>query len=83
MLSKWCYSRDEFYVGEFDLMIYVLNKEVFDVKDGVCVDVLMPAGIGVEIDKELVRNIASEKPNAWRIVIWREETREQPAWWSL
>jgi galactonate dehydratase len=67
-------------VGGFDLLTYVVNKEVFEVKNKGWVDVPMGPGIGVDIDEDMVRKIASEKPAAWRSVIWRGENGELREW---
>ena len=63
-------------VGGYDLLTYVVKKEVFEVKDKGWVDVPMGPGIGVEIDEDMVGKVASEKPAAWRSVIWRGENGE-------
>jgi galactonate dehydratase len=50
----------------FDLMTYMLNPDVFAVKDG-SIGLLTAPGLGVEINEELVRKI--DKENAgfhWR-----------------
>ncbi len=52
-----------------DLLSYMRNPEVFDVKDGM-VEALAGAGLGVEINEELVREVAAQ-PHNWRNPIWR------------
>lgn len=67
-------------VGGYDLLTYVVNKDVFEVKDRGWVDVPVRPGIGVEIDEGMVRKVASEKNAAWRSVIWRGENGELREW---
>lgn len=52
-----------------DLLSYMRNPEVFDVKDGM-VEALAGPGLGVEINEELVREVAAQ-PHNWRNPIWR------------
>ncbi|KAF7309165.1 Enolase C-terminal domain-like protein [Mycena kentingensis (nom. inval.)] len=68
--------------NEFDLLTYLLNPEIFAVRDGM-VGLLTGAGIGVEVDEERVRaedrkwreggeGIGSEeKAGRWRNPVWR------------
>lgn len=67
-------------VGGYDLLTYVKNKEVFEVKDGGWVDIPAGNGLGLEIDEEMVRKIAAEKNEAWRSTVWRGENRELREW---
>lgn len=55
--------------AEHDLLTYLVNPDVFAVKDGM-VDVLTGPGLGIEINEELVRK-SSENPHAWRTPVWR------------
>ncbi len=52
-----------------DLLTYMLNPEVFSVKDGT-VEALTGPGLGVEIDEEKVRRLSRDAP-AWRNPAWR------------
>ena len=67
-------------IGGYDLLTYVLNKEVFEIKDKGWIDIPAQPGIGVQIDEEMVRKVASERPAAWRSVIWRGENGELREW---
>jgi len=70
-------------VGGYDLLTYVVNKEVFEIKDKGWVDVPTGPGIGVEIDEDMVRKVGSEKPAAWRewrtarVVVNKTENQEE------
>ena len=52
-----------------DLLFYMKNPEVFDVKDGY-VEALTGPGLGVEIDEDKVREMAKDCP-PWRNPAWR------------
>ncbi len=52
-----------------DLLTYMKNPEVFDVKDGY-VEALTGPGLGVEIDEDKVRELAKDCP-PWRNPAWR------------
>jgi galactonate dehydratase len=67
-------------VGGYDLLAYVKNKSIFEVKEGGWVDIPKGPGLGLEIDEEMVRRIAQEKPQAWRSVVWRGENGELREW---
>lgn len=57
--------------GPFDLFTYLKNPEVFDVKNG-AVELLTGAGLGIELDEELIRKNAEEnKDFSWRNPTWR------------
>ncbi|KAL4960448.1 enolase C-terminal domain-like protein [Aspergillus stella-maris] len=45
--------------GDIDLNSYLLDKSVFEIRDGY-VDALKMPGLGIEIDEELVRRISKE-----------------------
>ncbi|KAJ5413944.1 hypothetical protein N7509_000571 [Penicillium cosmopolitanum] len=45
--------------GDIDLNSYLIDKTVFDIKEGY-VDALQKPGIGIEIDEDLVRRISKE-----------------------
>ncbi|KAL4798695.1 enolase C-terminal domain-like protein [Aspergillus venezuelensis] len=45
--------------GDIDLNSYLLDKSVFEIRDGY-VDALSKPGLGIEIDEELVRRISKE-----------------------
>jgi galactonate dehydratase len=52
--------------GEHDLHSYLLNPEVFLVKDGY-VDALAGPGLGIEVDEGAVRRVASEGGEPWKL----------------
>ena len=54
---------------EHDLLTYVQNPGMFDVKDGM-VDASRGVGLGVLIDEDRVRRAALE-PHKWRNPVWR------------
>jgi galactonate dehydratase len=54
---------------EFDLLTYLKNPEVFEVKEGM-VEALQGSGLGVEIDEARVRE-AARTPHRWRNPVWR------------
>jgi galactonate dehydratase len=54
---------------EFDLLTYLKNPAVFDVKGGM-VEALQGSGLGVEIDEARVRE-AARTPHQWRNPVWR------------
>ncbi|BEJ12621.1 hypothetical protein CspHIS471_0210810 [Cutaneotrichosporon sp. HIS471] len=45
--------------GGFDLLTYMTNPEVFEVRDG-HIDLLMAPGLGVQLNEELIRSEAEE-----------------------
>jgi galactonate dehydratase len=55
--------------GGHDLLTYMKNPEVFDVKDGY-VEALTAPGLGVEIDEDKVRELSKDCP-PWRNPAWR------------
>jgi galactonate dehydratase len=52
-----------------DLLTYMHNPEIFDVKDGM-VAALTGVGLGVEIDEDKVRKLSRDCP-PWRNPVWR------------
>lgn len=52
-----------------DLLTYLRNPQVFDVRDGM-VEALDGPGLGVDIDEDKVRE-AARTPHAWRNPVWR------------
>jgi galactonate dehydratase len=61
-----------------DLLDYLKNPEVFDVKDGYVRRPVLP-GLGIEIDEDKVRSI-SDKAGNWRNPIWRNEDGSITEW---
>jgi galactonate dehydratase len=61
-----------------DLLSYMRNPEVFDVKDGM-VAALQGPGLGVEINEDMVREAAKDAPT-WRNPIWRGEDGSVREW---
>ncbi|KAL1695831.1 enolase C-terminal domain-like protein [Schizophyllum commune] len=81
---SWKMHYNSQNMSEADLMTYMLNPEVFQVKDG-RVDVLQGPGLGIEINEPLVRETAKKygemkeyKP--WRNPTWRGEDGELREW---
>ncbi|KXN85828.1 D-galactonate dehydratase, partial [Leucoagaricus sp. SymC.cos] len=65
-----------------DLHTFVVNPDVFQVKDG-HVDVLQAAGLGLEINEELVRSMSekyAKKYPAWRNPLWRGDDGTVSEW---
>lgn len=52
-----------------DLLTYMSNPEVFDIKDGY-IDVLTGPGLGIEVNEALIREMAKDCP-PWRNPAWR------------
>lgn len=61
-----------------DLLSYMRNPEVFDVRDGM-VATLQGPGLGVEIDEAMVREAAKDAPT-WRNPIWRGKDGSLREW---
>lgn len=61
-----------------DLLSYMTNPEVFDVKDGM-VAALQGPGLGVEIDEAMVREAAKDAPT-WRNPVWRGQDGSVREW---
>lgn len=59
------------YNQDADLLDYMLNPEVFTVKNGF-IDLLTQPGLGIQINEEKVRAVA-EKGHCWKNPIWRTE----------
>ncbi|MFT3997497.1 MAG: enolase C-terminal domain-like protein, partial [Asticcacaulis sp.] len=55
--------------GGHDLLSYMTNPEIFDVKDGM-VAALTGPGLGVEVDEDKVRRLSKDCP-PWRNPVWR------------
>jgi galactonate dehydratase len=58
--------------GGFDLLTYMKNPEVFEVRDG-HIDLLTAPGLGVELNEELIRKEAAEaaKLEPWTNPLFR------------
>ncbi len=61
-----------------DLVSLMKNPEIFDVKDG-CVDIPQTPGLGVELDEDVVREMARH-PHSWRNPAWRGPQGELREW---
>ena len=61
-----------------DLLSYMRNPEVFDVKDGM-VAALQGPGLGVEIDEAMVREAAKDAPT-WCNPVWRGQDGSVREW---
>lgn len=66
------------YNEEADLLDYLLNPEVFQVKDGYVERPVLP-GLGVVIDEEKVRE-ASKQGHDWKNPIWRNNDGSITEW---
>ncbi|KIL64099.1 hypothetical protein M378DRAFT_24716 [Amanita muscaria Koide BX008] len=67
---------------EADLHTYMLNPEVFEIKEGY-VTALQGSGIGVEINENLVRKASEiyiQNHPAWRNPVWRGEDGSVREW---
>ncbi|WP_419255968.1 galactonate dehydratase (plasmid) [Caulobacter sp. ErkDOM-YI] len=61
-----------------DLLSYMRNPGVFEVRDGM-VAALQGPGLGVEIDEDIVREAAKDAPS-WRNPIWRGQDGSFREW---
>ncbi|HTF17367.1 MAG TPA: galactonate dehydratase [Chryseolinea sp.] len=66
------------YNEEADLLDYLLNPEVFAVKDGCVTRPTLP-GLGIEIDEKKVREMAV-KGHDWKNPIWRNSDGSITEW---
>lgn len=58
-------------VGDFDLLTYLKNPEVFAVENG-SIALLTAPGLGIELDEEMIRkNAVDHKDFSWRNPTWR------------
>ncbi len=55
--------------GGHDLLAYLTNPEVFDVKDGMIEAIVRP-GLGIDVNEDMVREISRDCP-PWRNPAWR------------
>lgn len=67
-------------IGGFDPLTYVINKEVFQVKEKGWSDIPTDNGIGLEFDENMVRKIDVERSEAWRRIICCSENGELREW---
>ncbi|MGL5625414.1 galactonate dehydratase [Cetobacterium sp.] len=61
-----------------DVLDYLINKEVFEFKEGM-VDILTGPGLGVDINEELVRELSKQEHN-WKNPIWRHKDGSFAEW---
>lgn len=66
------------YNEGMDLLDYLLNPEVFDIKDGYVSRNTLP-GLGVEINEEKVREMA-KVGHDWKNPVWRNEDGSVTEW---
>ncbi len=71
-------SRDIHYNTGADLLDYVVNKEVFDFRNGF-VNIPEGPGIGLEINENHVREMAKKGHN-WKNPLWRHEDGSVAEW---
>lgn len=62
-----------------DVLDYLLNPEVFDVKDGY-MQIPSGPGLGLELNEDKIRQAAQEQPHRWRNPIWYHEDGCQSEW---
>ena len=65
--------------GGHDLLTYLADASVFDVKDG-HVDVPHGPGLGIALDEEKIRRLAAEEGHAWRNPAWRQPDGSLAEW---
>ncbi|KAM0749383.1 putative mandelate racemase/muconate lactonizing enzyme [Meredithblackwellia eburnea MCA 4105] len=64
----------------YDLMTYLKDPSVFDIKDG-SIGLLTAPGLGIEINEELVRKVHAENAlTHWRVPVWRGPNGDQREW---
>lgn len=61
-----------------DVLDYLINKEVFEFKEGT-VDILTGPGLGVDINEKLVRKLSKQEHN-WKNPIWRHKDGSFAEW---
>jgi galactonate dehydratase len=66
------------YNQGFDLLDYMKNPEVFDLKDGY-IELLKNPGLGIEIDEEKLKE-AQKIGHDWKNPIWRSEDGNFTEW---
>ena len=66
------------YNTNSDLLDYLVNKEIFAIKDGF-VSIPSGPGLGIEIDEEKVRD-AVGKAADWKVPTWRHEDGSLAEW---
>jgi galactonate dehydratase len=66
------------YNQGFDLLDYVLNPEVFEIKDGF-IDLFTKPGLGVEMDEQALRE-AQKFDHSWTNPVWRLEDGSVAEW---
>jgi galactonate dehydratase len=66
------------YNDQADLLDYMLNPEVFKLKNGY-IDRLKLPGLGIEINEEKVREMAKQGHN-WKNPVWRNEDGSITEW---
>jgi galactonate dehydratase len=66
------------YNKEADLLDYLLNPEIFQVKDGYIDRPILP-GLGIQINEEKVREMALQGHD-WKNPVWRNEDNSITEW---
>ena len=66
------------YNEEIELTDYLVDPEVFGLKDG-CVSIPLAPGLGIEVDENKVRS-AAEIGHNWKNPIWRNEDGSVTEW---
>jgi galactonate dehydratase len=65
------------YNKEKSVLDYILNKDVFEFKDGF-VDLPHGPGLGIEVNKEII--IAEDNDHGWKNPVWRHEDGSIAEW---
>ncbi|KAF8155964.1 enolase C-terminal domain-like protein [Crassisporium funariophilum] len=78
---SWEIHYNTLHPSRADLHTYMLNPEVFDVKDG-HVAVLQGPGLGIIVNEALVREVSAAymEEKAWRNPVWRGEDGTVREW---
>lgn len=71
-------SMGIYYNQGKDVLDYLINKEVFEFKEGT-VDILTGPGLGVDINEKLVRKLSKQEHN-WKNPIWRHKDGSFAEW---
>ena len=77
-LSRRVYSIKIHYNQGADLLDYLKDSSVFDIKEGY-VSLLEEPGLGIEIDEEKVKE-ATLEASEWKNPIWRNEDGSVTEW---
>jgi galactonate dehydratase len=71
-------SRGIHYNGEWDVLDYLVDTDVFTIVDG-CIGRLNGPGLGIQIDEQAVR-AAGQREHDWHAPIWRHADGSLAEW---